>query len=144
MSADLHPRFDQGAAPAAGAPSGAIDPADANRCWEWVQAMGKIGFTVAVVEIKYDPKALEQFGPPEVLAAQLISEELGHWDSIGLGAPFKLYFYLVTKTIPAGLQFIKERLTALGLLGDCKIGHADAKDRCWRTFYPDLEKALSA
>ena len=138
---ELRPRFSQGAAAAAGTPGGPIYPADANQCREWIESMGKLGFTITVVERKYDPQALQQFGPPEMLATQLLSEELGHFDSILRGDPFKLYFYTITKALPAGLQLIKDRLTALGLLPLCKIGYADAKDRCWRTFYPELERA---
>ena len=106
--------------------------------------MTKLGFTTTAVEMKFDAQALEQFGPPEVLATQLLREELGHFDSILQGDPFKLFFYVHTGTLAAGLQFIKDRLEALGLLGLCKIDHADARGQCWRTFYPELEKALSA
>lgn len=144
MSDDLHSRFSQGTAPGAGAPDGPVDPADANQCWEWIENMGKLGFTTCAVEMRFDVQALEQFGPPEVLATQLLSEDLGSFDSIKRGDPFKLYFYANTSTLATGLQFIKDRLAALGLLPLCKIGHADAQDQCWRTFYPELEKVLIA
>jgi hypothetical protein len=140
MSNDLHPRFAMPHAPGAGAPGGPIDPADSNQNWEWIESMGKLGFTITVVEMKYDPQALGQFGPPEVLATQLLSEELGRFDSIRQGNPFNLYFYVHTKTLTAGLQLIMDRLEKFGLLTLCKIGHADGQDRCWRVFHPALKK----
>jgi hypothetical protein len=69
----------------------------------------------------------------------LISEEWGHFDSILQGDPFRLYFYLFSTTLPDGLRFIKARLDKFGLLAACKIGHADAQDKCWRTYYPEME-----
>jgi hypothetical protein len=114
------------------------DPADANNWWEWIESMAKIGFTIAVIEMSFDQKALEEFGPPEVLASQLIAEELGHFDSVLRGNPFRLYFYIFRSKLPAWLQFAKDGLAAASLLPLSKIGYADVPDHCWRVFYPDL------
>ena len=136
MSSEQHPRFSQpGAAPEQPAPAW-CDPADANTEWEWIQSMAKIGFTLVLVEMCFDRAQLEEFGHPQVLAAQLIKEELGHFDSIKQGNPFGLFFYV--GPMPAAVEFIKLRLQELGLLPLCKIGLADSAEKVWRTFYPAM------
>ena len=41
--------------------------------------------------------------------------------------------------LAAGLQLVKTRLAAIGLLAHVKIGYADLDAKTWRVFYPELE-----
>jgi hypothetical protein len=131
------PRFSQPDAPGLGAQP-QCDPADACQSWEWIGEMAKIGFTIVVVEMRFEPDKLQQFGPPEVLAAQLVTEKEGHFDSAQKGNPFNLFFNVFTEELPTTLQSVKSRLEHLGLLGMAKIGHAECADKVWRTFFPAL------
>lgn len=139
MSNELHPRFSQGAAPGASAPT--IDPADANGCREWIETMGKAGFSVAVIRAPYSPALWENSDFEKRLGTELTEAGLGHLDSAKWGNPITFFFYLHSKSLAAGLTFIKFRLAAIGLLQHVRIGYADAGDKCWRTFYPALERA---
>jgi hypothetical protein len=121
-------------------PQGVINPASANVCMEWVRDMGKIGFTVVAVEGRSWADALQnnEAGFEEKIGEQLTEARLGHFDSLLTGAPFTLFFYLFTDTLPTGLQFIQGKLESLGLLHLCKIAQADSEEKCWRTFYPAI------
>lgn len=138
MSKRHSARFDPASDLALHAPSQVLDPSEANTCWEWLQQMAKIDFTVVAVEMKYAPATLQRFGPPEVLAASLMNEELGHFDSLKQGDPFTLFFYAFADILPAALQFIKGKLEQLGMLDLSKIGHADCGEKVWRTFHPAM------
>jgi hypothetical protein len=143
MSAD-HPRFGQGAVPADAFPPSSVDAADANVCWEWVESMEKIGFTVLLVVAFYTDELWKHPAFEVELGEELTTAGLGHFDSAKFGGNSNLYyFYIHRTTLTAGLKTIKDRLAALGLLTLCQIGHADAKDKCWRKFYPELEKGGS-
>jgi hypothetical protein len=128
-------------APGAGAPSGAVDPAAFNVSWEWNEDMDKIGFTVAFIRAPYSPALGENSGFEKRLGGELTEAGLGHLDSEKWGNPVTFFFYLHSKSLAAGLQLIKSRLAAIGLLQHVRIGYADAGDKCWRTFYPALERA---
>jgi hypothetical protein len=141
MSNDLHPRFEQGAAPGADAPTGPVDPSDFNGCPKWIEDMGKIGFTVAIVQAPYSPALWANSDFEKRLGTELIEAGLGHLDSAKWGNPISYFFYLKSGSLAAGLQLIKSRLAAIELLPHVKIGYADPGDKCWRTFYPELEKA---
>lgn len=141
MSNGLNPRFSQGAAPGAGAP--AIDPADANGCLEWLDDMGKIGFSVACIRAPYSPALWQNSDFEKRLGSELTEAGLGHLDSAKYGNPITFFFYLHSKSLAAGLQLMKARLAAIGLLPHVRIGYADLGDKCWRTFYPELERVGS-
>ena len=141
MTDDLHPRFSQRAAPGADAPSGAIDPANANGCPEWIEDMGKIGFTVAFIQAPYSPALWANSGFEKRLGSELIEAGLGHLDSAKWGNPTTFFFYLRSGRLAAGLQLIKSRLAAIELLPHVKVGYADPGDKCWRIFSPELERA---
>lgn len=141
MNSELHPRFSQGAAPAAGAPSGAIDPAYANGNLEWLDTMGKAGFSIGYVRAPYTPALWANSDFEKRLGSELTEAGLGHLDSVEWGNPIIFFFYLHSKSLAAGLQLIKSRLAAIGLLSHVEIGYADPVDECWRTLYPGLEKA---
>jgi hypothetical protein len=121
--------------------TGAIDPAAFNVSWEWNEDMGKIGFAVAFIRAPYSPALWENSGFEKRLGGELTEAGLGHLDSEKWGNPVTFFFYLHSKSLAAGLQLIKSRLAAIGLLQHVRIGYADAGDKCWRTFYPALERA---
>jgi len=139
MSNDLHPRFSQGAAPGVGVPT--IDPADANGCREWIETMGTAGFSVAFIQASCSPAVWENSDFEKRLGTELSEAGLGHLDSTKWGNPIVFFFYLHSKSLAAGLQLIKSRLAAIGLLPHVRIGFADTGDKCWRTFYPELGRA---
>ncbi len=103
--------------------------------------MGKIGFTVAIVQAPYSPALWANSDFEKRLGTELIEAGLGHLDSAKWGNPISYFFYLKSGSLAAGLQLIKSRLAAIELLPHVKIGYADPGDKCWRTFYPELEKA---
>ena len=138
MSNDLAPRFSQGDAPGAGAASGACDPADANGNLEWLETMGKVGFSVAFIQAPYTPELWANPGFEEHLGRELTEAGMGHLDSAKWGNPITFFFYLHSKSLAAGLQLIKARMAAIELLPRVKIGYADPSDKCWRMFYPEL------
>ena len=121
--------------------TGAIDPAAFNVSWEWNEDMDKIGFAVAFIRAPYSPALWENSGFEKRLGGELTEAGLGHLDSEKWGNPVTFFFYLHSKSLAAGLQLIKSRLAAIGLLQHVRIGYADAGDKCWRTFYPALERA---
>jgi hypothetical protein len=134
----------QGGTPAA---AKSADAADANLSWEWVAGVaGKIGFTVAVVELRFAREKVERAGPgfEQRLGADLLGAQLGHFDALKQGEPCKLFFYLHTETLPAGLKFLRDGLEKLGLLEICKIGIADPAERVWRTWWPPMPAAGEA
>lgn len=137
-----HPRPRFSLTPAADGAVEHADPTEANNCLEWIEGMAKIGFTVAVVEVKYSRPELEKagLGFEERIGSLLQDGELGHFDTMQQGDPFKLFFYLHTKTLSVALQFIKAKLEELGLLSLCKIGHADHEAKVWRVFYPEAHQ----
>jgi hypothetical protein len=141
MTDDLHPRFSQRAAPGADAPGGAIDPANANNCPEWIESMGKINFTVAFIQAPYSPALWANSNFEKRLGSELTEAGLGRLDSVKWGNPITYFFYLHSERLAAGLQIMKSRLEAIGLFPHIKIGYADPGDKCWRTFYPALERA---
>ena len=121
--------------------TGAIDPAAFNVSWEWNEDMDKIGFAVAFIRAPYSPALLENSGFEKRLGGELTEAGLGHLDSEKWGNQVTFFFYLHSKSLAAGLQLIKSRLADIGLLQHVRIGYADAGDKCWRTFYPALERA---
>jgi hypothetical protein len=142
MTDDLHPRYSQVAAPGAGAPSGPIDPADANTCFEWAKTMRKLGFETVLVIIERCSELLERPAFGEALGAELQSAGLGHFDSDDLADnPRGYYFYLHADAFVAGIRTVKTRLDQLGLLSHCIIMISDAEAEVWRFFYPELRKA---
>jgi hypothetical protein len=122
-------------------PDGAIDPADANGNLEWLETMGKAGFSVACIQAPYSPELRANSDFEKRLGSELAEAGLGHLDSAKWGDPVTFFFYLHSKSLAAGLQFIKSRLAAIGLLPQVRIGYADTGDKCWRKFYPELETA---
>ena len=136
MSNRLSARFSQGAAPAPSAPT--ADPADANGCLEWLEGMGKIGFSVACIRAPYSPALWANSDFEKRLGSELTEAGLGHFDSAKYGDPITFFFYLHSKSLAAGLQLMKTRLAAIGLLPHVRIGYADTGDKCWRKYYPEL------
>ena len=136
MSDGPYPRFPQGD-PRRGPK---IDPSDANACPEWLEAMGKIGFSVAFIEAPYSPALWANADFEKRLGSELTEAGLGHLDSAKYGNPITFFFYLNSKSLAAELQLIKARLAAIGLLPHVKIGYADTGDKCWRMFYPAPQK----
>jgi len=138
---ETNPRFSQGAAPEAAAAHDPVDPAAANLSLEWFDICGKIGFTVVAVQAPYSPELFKNSGFEKALGSELTEAGLGHLDSIKWFNPIAFYFYLHTKNLAAGLQLIKSRLAAIGLLPQVKIGVADAESKTFRVYYPEVEKA---
>jgi hypothetical protein len=117
-----------------------VDPADANGCPEWIEDMGKIGLSVAFIQAPYSSALWANADFEKRLGSELSGARLGHLDSAKYGIPITFFFYLNSKSLAAGLQLIKARLAAIGLLPHVKIGYADPGDKCWRTFHPELEQ----
>ena len=141
MSNDLHPRFSMSSEPSAEPPPAHVDPADANGCPEWLEDMGKVGFTVAFIQAKYSPALWANSNFEKRLGSELTEAGLGHLDSAKWGNPTTFFFYLRSGRLAAGLQLIKSRLAAIELLPHVKVGYADPGDKCWRIFSPELERA---
>jgi hypothetical protein len=104
--------------------------------------MERIGFTVMLVVAFYSDELWKHPAFEVELGKELTTAGLGHFDSAKFGGnPNLYYFFIHRRTLTAGLKTVRDRLAALGLLTFCKVGHADGKDKCWRTFYPELERA---
>ncbi len=128
------PRFQPSPTVPSGAPPDGCDPADANRSWPWLESMAQLGFVCVCVEMAFDAAKLQRFGHPEILCPLLITEEFGHFDSLGKGDPFTLFYYVDGTRLAEALRFIRTQLAAHGLLSIAKVGYADVKPQCWRTF----------
>jgi len=121
--------------------SRAIDPAAANFCTEWVAGVcAKIGLTAVVIGAPYSPELWANSGFEARLDEELRAAHLGHYDSAKFGNPIAFFFYLSSERLTEGLQLIKDRLSAIGLLSQVKIGYSDSDAKRWRVFYPE-EKA---
>jgi hypothetical protein len=139
MSEGTNPRFSQVPAPASAAGGQALDPAQANTSTEWIKLCAQIGFTAVVIWAPYSPELWQNSGFEKALSTQLTAANLGHLDSVKWFNPISFFFYLYTTSLPAGLQLIKARLSAIGLLPHVKIGVADPEAKTWRVFFPELE-----
>jgi hypothetical protein len=108
----------------------------ANLVWEWHDDLGRLGITVACVVVDFTAarEALEKVGPgfEEGIGRDLVTADLGHFDSLHQGAQPQLFFYLVTKKLPQALQFLREALEIRGLVRFCKIAIADDEAKLWR------------
>ena len=131
-------RFSMSSEPSAEPPPAHVDPAAANGCPEWQEDMGKLGFTVAFIQILHSPALWANSGFEERLDGELTVFKLGQLDSATWGNPATFFFYLHSARLAAGLQLLKSRLAIIELLPNVKIGYADASDKCWRMFYPEL------
>jgi hypothetical protein len=141
MSEETTPRFSQETTRAAGQAPNAIDPAAANETIEWVELIGKLGLTAVAVHAPYSAELWQNSGFEEDLGRELAEAHLGHYDSARYFNPIIFFFYVRTQDLAAGLQLIKARLAAIGLLASVKIGVADQESKAWRTFYPELGPA---
>ena len=141
MSSEHPSRFSMPPTPGAESKPEQVDPADANGCPEWLEDMGKIGHSVAFIQCPYSPALWANADFEKRLGSELSGATLGHLDSAKYSNPITFFFYLNSKSLAAGLQLIKARLAAIGLLPHVRIGYADTGDKCWRTFYPKLERA---
>src|ERR1035438_6355447 len=141
MSSERPQRFSVRQQPAIAAKPEQVDPADANGCPEWLEDMGKVGFTVAFIQAKYSPALWANSNFEKRLGSELTEAGLGHLDSAKWGNPTTFFFYLRSGRLAAGLQLIKSRLAAIELLPHVKVGYADPGDKCWRIFSPELERA---
>jgi hypothetical protein len=140
MISERPQRFSVRQQPAIAAKPEQVDPADANGCPEWLEDMGKIGLSVAFIKAPYSPALWANSDFEKRLGSELTEARLGHLDSAKYGNPIVFFFYLNSKSLAAGLQLIKARLAAIGLLPHVRIGYADPGDKCWRTFYPELDR----
>ena len=141
MSEEANARFSKDSGAATGQGPMAIDPAAANQDIEWVELVGKLGLTTVAVQISYSAELWENSGFEQDLSRELAQGGLGELDSVKWFNLIVFFFYVRTQDLAAGLQFIKARLAAIGLLPRVKIGVADLESRTWRVFYPELEKA---
>jgi transcriptional regulator with XRE-family HTH domain len=141
MREEANPRFSQETTRAAGQAPNAIDPAAANESIEWVELIGKLGLTAVAVRAPYSAKLWQNSGFEEDLGRELAEAHLGDYDSARYFNPIIFFFYVRTQDLAAGLQLIKARLAAIGLLPSVKIGVADQESKVWRVFYPELGPA---
>jgi len=143
MSNDLHPRFAMPHAPGAGAPSGAVDPADVLASREWIELCAKIGFTLVAVKAPWSPELWQNSGFEEDLGRELTDANLGHYDSSKhgkfahsngpkYGNPITFLFCLHSTKLLAALQFMKARLAAIGLLPHVRILYVDPDPAMYR------------
>jgi transcriptional regulator with XRE-family HTH domain len=141
MSEETTPRFSQETTRTAGQTPNAIDPAAANETIEWVELIGKLGLTAVAVRAPYSAELWQNSGFEEDLGRELAEAHLGQYDSARYFNPITCFFYVRTQDLAAGLQLIKARLAAIGLLPSVKIGVADQESKAWRVFYPELGPA---
>ena len=138
MSEETNPRFSQGTATAAGQAPGAADPVAANESIEWIETFGKVGLTVVVVQARWLAQLWAVNGFEEALGEELNQARLGVYDGLKVADhTVAFYCHCNTERLAAGLQLIKARLAAIGLLPMVKIGIADQEARSWRIFYPE-------
>src|SRR5579872_7053826 len=107
-----------------------IDPAEMNQDIEWLQEVSRwMGLTCVCVDIpgKDFQEMLHQAGFQweRQVGDALKAEKLGEFDSIKRGDPIRIFFYLVTDSLPTALTSLQKRLEALAILKFCKIAHAD-------------------
>ena len=143
MSNAKNPRFKTDA-PEGAAPVKHVDPASMNVSPEWNETLSKLNLTPVFVELKYSQCVIDQTGFETELGAELTKADLGHFDARKPGDPFRLDFYVHTKALAAGLQFIKAKLKKLGILNSCKIGYMDQADKICRVFYPTPAKPAAS
>ena len=142
MSNIQNPRFAQGAAPGADAPTGPIDPAAANTCIEWLDTVGKVGFTVVAVQAPYSAELWQNSGFEKALGNELAAANLGFYDSMKPFNPLVFFFYVPSKFVVAALEIIKARLAAICLLPHVTIGYADPESKGYRrVMFPKDGKA---
>lgn len=133
-------------APGAGAPSGAVDPADVNASLEWIELCAKIGFTLVALRATWSPELWQNSGFEEDLGRALTEANLGHYDSAKhgkmahsngpkYGNPIIFFFCVHTAKLPAALQFMRARLAAIGLLPHVRVLYADQDTRYRRVFF---------
>jgi transcriptional regulator with XRE-family HTH domain len=140
MREEANRRFSRETWEARQAPN-AIDPAAANENIEWVELIGKLGLTAVAVRAPYSAELWQNSGFEEDLGRELAEAHLGEYDSARYFNPITFFFYVRTQDLAAGLQLIKARLAAIGLLPSVKIGVADHESKAWRVFYPELGPA---
>jgi len=138
---ETNPRFSQETRTAAGQYPKTADPAAANENIEWIELGLSIGLSVVAVQAPYSSELWNNAGFENALGSELTQAGLGHYDSAKYFNPIAFYFYLKTESLAAGLQLIKARLAAIGLLPSVKIGVGDQESKTWRVFYPEPGQA---
>jgi hypothetical protein len=111
---------------------GAIDPADANMSWHWIQeVVTKLGWTVVVI----DADIFISNPISEAIGEKLALIQLAQLDSAKyINGSTQLFFYAVSKRLAEALQMLKAEMEALKLPAWVRIGYADAQEKVWREF----------
>ena len=116
------------------------DPADANYSKGWNEVVGKLGFTIVVVQLQRCPKAFEQAEFFESFGEEMQRVHLGHLDSSQYWPHIRFFFYVHGKQLSQALEFLKSGLKQHGLLDISAIGYYDATTQVWRVFHPNIGK----
>jgi hypothetical protein len=128
--------------PEAAAAHDPVDPASANTCIEWLDTVGKVGFTVVAVQAPYSAELWQNSGFEKALGNELAAANLGFYDSMKPFNPLAFFFYVPSKFVVAALEIIKARLAAIGLLPHVTIGYADPESKGYRrVMFPKDGKA---
>jgi hypothetical protein len=111
---------------------GAIDPADANFSWHWIQeVITKLGWVLVVIDV--DTFINETMS--EAVGEKLAMIQLAQLDSAQyINGSTRLFFYAVAKRLAEALQMLKAEMEALKLPARVRIGYADSQEKVWREF----------
>jgi transcriptional regulator with XRE-family HTH domain len=139
MNPDPAPRFSIDEVATIPPQNDPVDPAAANLSNEWVEQMGKIGFTVCAIEVRQAPPVMKSLDFEEWIGAELNLMGLGHIDSFKWGNPFHLFLYLKTESLPTALKVIQGALSKRGVWEFCKVAYSDPEEKVWRTWNPISE-----
>jgi len=118
----------------------ATDPADANYSGVWADTTGKLGLSVAVIQMEHCQKVFEVTEFYESLSGEMLKAEFGQYDSSQWQPHIRHFFHVDTKRLKDALEFLKSGLERSGLLQYVAIGHFDATEKVWREFHPGLAK----
>lgn len=132
-------RFSTAGLDNAGPKPSAVDPPDANLSIEWNDTLGKLGFTVVVIQMARCEKTFASTEFIESLGKEMSSVELGHHDASQWQPHIRHFFYADAKRLGEALNFLKSGLERSGLLEHSAIGHFDATEKIWRRFHPGIE-----
>jgi hypothetical protein len=115
-----------------------INAADANFSGEWNDIIGKLGFTVIVIQMERCQEIFKDVDFYKPLGEEMTYADLGHYDSSQWHPRYRHFFYAHTQRLAEALEFLKTGLKNRGLLNHSAIGHFDATEKIWREFHPGV------
>ena len=109
------------------------DPASACVSWSWIcDVLKPLGMTVLAIEYKPDPhQALPWMD--DSIGTKLEDAQWGQFDSYRIGDPVFYFFVVYVDRLAGALQLVFKEIAAAGAAQRCRVAHADATERVWRT-----------